>query len=107
MHILLATDADWIVDEVGRLRASLGAVDRAAMDEYLTHVREIERWVRDSGCEVRLLRAFEHGPDPTEGAPDLPDVGANTTIGGSVWLTESLWNWTGHPIRENWVPMRS
>lgn len=37
------------------------------------HVREIERWMHGSDVEVRLLRAFEHGPVPTDGAPDLPD----------------------------------
>lgn len=37
------------------------------------HVHEIERWAGNSDCEVRLLRAFEQGPDPIGGAPDLPD----------------------------------
>jgi hypothetical protein len=37
---------DWIVTEVARLRTSLGAVDRVAMDDYLEHVREVERRIQ-------------------------------------------------------------
>ena len=37
---------DWIVTEVARLKGSLGAVDRVAMDEHLQYVREIERRIQ-------------------------------------------------------------
>ncbi len=60
---------DWIVTEVARLRRSLGAVDRAAMDEYLEHVREIERRIelveaRNSSGEERAM------PEAPSGIPD-------------------------------------
>ena len=60
---------DWIVGEVARLRMSLGAVDRAAMDEYLEHVREIERRIqlveaRNSSGEERAM------PEAPSGIPD-------------------------------------
>ena len=34
---------DWIAGEVSRLRRTLGAVDRLAMDQYLDQIREVER----------------------------------------------------------------
>ena len=60
---------DWIVGEVARLKRSLGAVDRAAMDEYLEHVREIERRIqlveeRNRSGEERAM------PEAPSGVPD-------------------------------------
>lgn len=60
---------DWIVGEVARLRMDLGSVDRAAMDEYLEHVREIERRIqlveaRNSSGEERAM------PEAPSGIPD-------------------------------------
>lgn len=60
---------DWLVTEVARLKASLGAVDRVAMDEYLQHVREIERRIqiveeRNASGEEREM------PEAPSGIPD-------------------------------------
>ena len=60
---------DWIATEVARLRMTLGAVDRLAMDEYLTHIREMERRIqlveaRNTGGEVREM------PEAPSGVPD-------------------------------------
>jgi len=64
-----ASMLDWITDEVSRLRRSLGATDRAAMDEYLTHVREIER--RIQLVEQRNLSGEEREmPEAPSGIPD-------------------------------------
>jgi hypothetical protein len=63
---------DWIVEEVGRLQASLGAVDRTAMDEYLTYVRELERRIQlveernSSGREREMPEAPSGIPDSFE-----------------------------------------
>ncbi len=37
---------DWIATEVVRLKRTLGAADRLALDEYLGHIREIERRIQ-------------------------------------------------------------
>lgn len=60
---------DYIVGEVARLRTSLGATDRLAMDQYLTHVREVERRIqlveaRNSSGEEREM------PEAPSGIPD-------------------------------------
>jgi hypothetical protein len=60
---------DWIVEEVARLESSLGAVDRVAMDEYLTYVRELERRIelverRNASGEEREM------PEAPSGIPD-------------------------------------
>ena len=60
---------DWIATEVARLRMTLGAVDRLAMDEYLTHIREMERRIqlveaRNTSGEVREM------PEAPSGVPD-------------------------------------
>jgi hypothetical protein len=60
---------DWIVTEVGRLKTSLGTVDRVAMDDFLEHVREIERRIqlveaRNSSGEEREM------PEAPSGIPD-------------------------------------
>ena len=51
---------DWVTQEVARLRVALGAVDRAAMEKYLSDVREIERRIelveaRSASGEERAL----------------------------------------------------
>jgi hypothetical protein len=60
---------DWIATEVARLRRELGAVDRAALDEYVTHIREIERRIelveaRNASGEEREM------PEAPSGVPD-------------------------------------
>ena len=37
---------DWMVSEVDRLSKSLGATDRVALDDYLQHIREVERRIQ-------------------------------------------------------------
>lgn len=37
---------DWMVTEVERLNKSLGPEDRVALDEYLQHIREVERRIQ-------------------------------------------------------------
>ncbi|HSF18772.1 MAG TPA: DUF1552 domain-containing protein [Vicinamibacteria bacterium] len=60
---------DWIATEVARLKRSLGAADRAALDEYTEHIREIERRIelvesRNSSGEEREM------PEAPSGVPD-------------------------------------
>jgi hypothetical protein len=60
---------DWITGEVARLRVALGAHDRAALDQYLEHIREIERRIelveaRNTSGEEREL------PEAPSGVPD-------------------------------------
>jgi hypothetical protein len=60
---------DWIAGEVARLRVALGASDRVALDEYLEHIREIERRIqlveaRNASGEEREL------PEAPTGVPD-------------------------------------
>jgi len=60
---------DWITTEVARLKRSLGAVDRLAMDEYLEDIREIERRIeiveeRNTSGEARAM------PEAPAGVPD-------------------------------------
>ncbi len=61
---------DWIATEVARLNRELGAVDRAALDEYVTHIREIERRIelveaRNASGEEREM------PEAPGGVPDV------------------------------------
>lgn len=60
---------DWIATEVSRLRRTLGAADRIALDNYLTHIRELERRIglveaRNTSGEERLM------PEAPSGVPD-------------------------------------
>ena len=60
---------DWIAADVARLRRHIGAVDRAALDEYVTHIREIERRIdlveaRNTSGEEREM------PEAPSGVPD-------------------------------------
>ena len=60
---------DWIATEIARLRRELGAADRLAMDEYLDHIREIERRIqlveeRNTSGEERDM------PEAPSGVPD-------------------------------------
>ena len=60
---------DWIASEVTRLKRSLGAVDRVALDEYVEHIREIERRIqlveaRNTSGELREM------PEAPTGIPD-------------------------------------
>jgi len=55
---------DWIVTEVERLSASLGAMDRLALDEYLQHIREVER-------RIQLMEARNQSGEERE-MPEAP-----------------------------------
>lgn len=63
---------DWIATEVSRLKGSLSAADRVALDEYTDHIREIERRIqlveaRNTSGEVREM------PEAPSGVPDAFD----------------------------------
>jgi Protein of unknown function (DUF1552) len=60
---------DWVATEVSRLKRTLSAADRAALDEYTEHIREIERRIalveaRNAGGEEREM------PEAPTGVPD-------------------------------------
>ena len=55
---------DWIVTEVERLSTSLGAMDRLALDEYLQHIREVER-------RIQLMEARNQSGEERE-MPEAP-----------------------------------
>lgn len=60
---------DWITSEVGRLSADLGSTDRHRLDQYLEHVREVERRIHrieahNTSGETREL------PEAPIGVPD-------------------------------------
>ena len=63
---------DWIITEVARLKRTLGAADRLALDEYMEHIREIERRIqiveaRHASGEERQMPAAPAGvPDSFE-----------------------------------------
>ena len=60
---------DWVATEVARLQRELGAADRAALDEYTTHIREIER--RINLVEARNQSGEEREmPEAPSGVPD-------------------------------------
>jgi hypothetical protein len=60
---------DWIATEVSRLKATLSAADRAALDEYTEHIREIER--RIELVEARNTKGDERElPEAPSGVPD-------------------------------------
>jgi hypothetical protein len=60
---------DWLGSSVNRLKAALGAADRARLDEYLEDIREIER-------RIQKVEAFNASGEPRElpaapiGVPD-------------------------------------
>ena len=60
---------DWVSESVGRLRADLGAADRARLSDYLEDIREIERRIQkveafNASGEMREL------PEAPVGVPD-------------------------------------
>lgn len=60
---------DWIATEVARLKGTLGAVDRVALEEYTEHIREIER--RIELVEARNATGDDrHMPEAPSGVPD-------------------------------------
>jgi hypothetical protein len=60
---------DWIAEELTRLKGTLAAADRAALDEYADHIREIER--RIELVEARNAQSEEREmPDAPSGVPD-------------------------------------
>ena len=63
---------DWLVTETARLKRSLAAVDRVALDNYLDEIREIERRIelveaRNTSGEQRAM------PEAPVGVPDTWD----------------------------------
>src|SRR5215212_11914397 len=63
---------DWVTESAGRLKTTVGAADRARLDDYLDDVREIERRIQkveafNSSGEVRDL------PTAPTGVPDAYD----------------------------------
>ena len=60
---------DWIATEVSRLKRTLSAADRAALDQYTEHIREIER--RIELVEARNAVGEERDmPEAPSGVPD-------------------------------------
>ncbi len=60
---------DWIATEVARLRRTLGPADRVALDEYIEHIREIER--RIELVEARNANGSERAmPEAPPGVPE-------------------------------------
>lgn len=60
---------DWLAEDVARLRLNLGAVDRVALDQHLSQIRELERRIevveeRNASGEEREL------PEAPLGVPD-------------------------------------
>ncbi len=60
---------DWIATEVVRMKRDLGMADQRAMDQYLTHIRELERRIqlveaRNTSGEEREM------PEAPSGVPD-------------------------------------
>ncbi len=63
---------DWIATEVTRLKRSLGAVDRRALDQHVEYIREIER--RIQLVEARNSSGVEREmPEAPSGVPDSFD----------------------------------
>ena len=63
---------DWVTESVGQLKTTIGAADRARLDDYLTDVREIERRIQkvealNTSGEAREL------PTAPNGVPDSYD----------------------------------
>ncbi len=62
---------DWIATEVARLKRTLGSADRVALDQYLDHIRELERRIqlveaRNSGDQRAMPAAPSGIPDSFE-----------------------------------------
>jgi hypothetical protein len=60
---------DWVGTKLARLKSELGPVDRMALDQYTTHIREMER--RIQLVEAQNLSGEERAmPDAPSGVPD-------------------------------------
>ena len=60
---------DWIANEMAELKKQLGATDRRALDQYTTHIRELERRIalveaQNNSGEERAM------PEAPSGVPD-------------------------------------
>ncbi len=68
---------DWVLVELNDLKRELGAVDRRALDQYATHIRELERRIElveaqnSSGEERRMPEAPSGIPDRWEDHMEL------------------------------------
>jgi hypothetical protein len=67
---------DSVSEETAKLRNSLGAADRAILDEYLTNIREVEKQL--DRFESRL-NAITDNPEAPLGMPDAFDDHLNVT----------------------------
>ena len=68
---------DWVLTELAGLKRELGAVDRLALDQYTTHIRELERRIQlveaqnSSGGERAMPEAPAGVPDRWEDHMEL------------------------------------
>jgi hypothetical protein len=60
---------DWIVTELADLKRDLGAVDRQALDQYTTHIRELERRIQLVEAQNRSGEERQM-PEAPSGVPD-------------------------------------
>ncbi|MDZ7643550.1 MAG: DUF1552 domain-containing protein [Woeseiaceae bacterium] len=61
---------DWVADDVARMKASLGAADRARIDRYVDSVREIERRIQLVEASNESKGGDRELPDAPAGVPD-------------------------------------
>ena len=72
-----ASIVDWVASEVARLKRELGPADRLAFDQYLDHIREVERRIQmieaqnSSGEEREIPEAPAGVPDSFAGHMEL------------------------------------
>ena len=60
---------DWVVTELADLKRQLGAVDRLALDQYTTHIRELERRIQLVEAQNRSGEERQM-PEAPSGIPD-------------------------------------
>lgn len=58
---------DWMLTEVDRVSKSLGPADRVALDEYLQHIREVERRI-----QLMEARSNSEGNGESSAMPEAP-----------------------------------
>ena len=64
-----ASILDWVVAEVAEMKRELGLADRRRMDEYLSHVRELERRIE----MVEMANTSGEERELPEAPPGVPD----------------------------------
>ena len=58
---------DWMLSEVDRVSKTLGPADRVALDEYLQHIREVERRI-----QLMEARSSSEGNGESSAMPEAP-----------------------------------